>query len=180
LALVQWAKAMRDGVHLIVAATRHVPPSCFDSKVKYRSRLHYYLAEREARAIDHEAMALLLDLEGNVTETNTGNVLIVTKGVVETPTTTNTLPGVSRAVVMELAGELGLTCRERDLQIHDILRADEMFLSSTPYCLLPVTRVSGVPVGSGRPGPWHRRLLSIWSERVGVDIAEQMTNGLEG
>src|SRR5262249_44420630 len=65
-----WAKKMRLGAHLVTPSVRQVPPQCYDSKIKCRSRMHYYLAEQEARLVDPEASALLLDLDGNVTETN--------------------------------------------------------------------------------------------------------------
>jgi branched-subunit amino acid aminotransferase/4-amino-4-deoxychorismate lyase len=87
---------MTNGAHLVTPSTRQVPPQCYDPKIKCRSRMHYYLAEQEARLVDPEASALLLDLAGNVTETNTGNFLLVERGRILSPTTVNTLPGISR------------------------------------------------------------------------------------
>lgn len=172
-----WAKKMRDGQHLVTPSVRHVPPQCYDPKMKYRSRMHYYLADQEARLVDPDAAALLLDLDGNVTETGGANFLIVEKGTVVAPTTRNTLPGVSRAMVIELAGKLGLPFAERDFQVFNAMNADEAFTTSTPYCVLPVTRVNGVPVGDGKPGPVTRRLLTAWGEEVGVDIDKQIQEG---
>jgi branched-chain amino acid aminotransferase len=54
------------------------------------------------------------------------------------------------------------------------MNAEEAFTASTPYCLLPVTKINGVAVGDGRPGPIWRRLLSTWSELVGVNIERQI------
>jgi branched-chain amino acid aminotransferase len=54
------------------------------------------------------------------------------------------------------------------------MNADEAFLASTPYCLMPVTKINGVPVGDGKPGPLFRRLISAWSELVGLDIQAQI------
>src|SRR2546429_9604409 len=98
---------MRDGAHLVTPSVRHVPPQCYDPKMKYRSRMHYYLADQEARLVDPDALALLLDLDGNITETSGANFQIVEDGRIISPTTRNTLPGVSRAMVIELAGNLG-------------------------------------------------------------------------
>jgi hypothetical protein len=50
-------------------------------------------------------------------------------------------------------------------------------LSSTPYCLMPVTRLNGLPIGDGRPGPMFHRLLQAWSAAVGIDIMEQVVSG---
>lgn len=170
-----WAKKMLAGAHVVTPSIRHVPPQCYDPKVKYRSRMHFYLADLEARRIDPEASALLLDLDGNVTETSTANFSIVERGTIVSPTTVNTLPGVSRAMVLELAGKLDIPFVERDLQVYNVMNADEAFLTSTSYCLMPVTKINGMPVGDGKPGAMTRRLLAAWSAEVGLDIEKQIT-----
>jgi branched-subunit amino acid aminotransferase/4-amino-4-deoxychorismate lyase len=143
--------------------------------MKYRSRMHYYLADQEARLADPNALALLLDLDGNVTETSGANFLIVERGTIVSPTLRNTLPGISRAVVIELAAKLGIPFVERDIQVHSVVNADEAFLSSTPYGLCPVTKINGVAIADGQPGAVYRRLMSAWNELVGMDIAGQFT-----
>jgi branched-chain amino acid aminotransferase len=172
-----WATKMRTGTHLVTPSVRHVPPVCYDPKMKYRSRMHYYLADQEARLVDPDAQALLLDLQGNLTETGGANFLLVERGAVVSPTTVNTLPGMSRAMVIELCGKLGIPFVERDLQVYDAINADEAFTASTPYCLMPVTKVNGIPVGDGKPGPLFRRLLEAWSAEVGLDIEKQILDG---
>lgn len=171
-----WAKKLQTGQHLVTPSIRHVPPQCYDPKMKYRSRMHYYLADQEARVADPEAAALLLDLHGNVTETGGANFLVVKDGTIVSPTTVNTLPGISRAMVMELAAKNGIPFVERDIQVYDVINADEAFTATTPYCVLPVTKINGLPVGDGQPGPMVRRLLALWSEAVGVDIARQIVD----
>lgn len=172
-----WAKKMLSGVHVVTPSIRHVPPQCCDPKMKYRSRMHYYLADHEARLADPDAIALLLDLDGNITETSGANFQIVSNGAIISPTTRNTLPGISRAMVMELAGKLGIPFVERDFQVHDVINADEAFLSTTPYCLMPVTRINGVSIADGKPGPVYRRLMDAWSQEVGLDIERQIQDG---
>ena len=81
----------------------------------------------------------------------------------------------SRRIVFDLARQLDIPAVEEDLQPYDVYNADEAMLSSTPYSLLPVTRVNGTPIGSGTPGPAYRRLLAAWSDLVGVDIEAQAT-----
>src|SRR5262245_55498296 len=169
-----WAPKLDSGSHLVTPSIRHVPPQCYDPKMKYRSRMHYYLADNEAQLVDPDASALLLDLDGNITETSGANFLIVERGRIVSPTLVNTLPGISRATVIELAGKLGIPFVERDIQVHSVMNADEAFTASTPYCLLPVTKINGVSIGDGRPGPVWRRLLTAWSELVGLDIERQI------
>lgn len=168
-----WARKMREGAHVVTPSIRHVPPQCFDPKMKYRSRMHYFLADQEARLVDPDAVALLLDLEGNVTETSGANFLIVEEGVIVSPTRRNILPGISRQTVIELAEKLSIRFLERDLQVHSVMNAEEALLTSTPFCVLPVTQINGVTIGAGRPGPIFQRLMAAWSERVGVEILSQ-------
>src|SRR5262249_7654495 len=149
---------------------RNVPPQCWDPQMKCRSRMHYYLAEKEARLADPEAYALLLDLDGHVTETNAANFLMVERGAIVSPPTAKILPGISRATVIELAAKLGIPFVERDVPVFSALSADEAFLSSTPFCLMPVARINGVSVGNGLPGPVYRRLLAAWGREVVLDI----------
>jgi branched-subunit amino acid aminotransferase/4-amino-4-deoxychorismate lyase len=136
--------------------------------------MHYYLADRQAAARDPHARALLLDGQGFVTEASTANVLIYRAGDgLAWPPTTKVLPGISLAVVVELAGRLGIPCGERDLTPNDVASADEVFLSSTPFCLLPVTRLNDRPIGAGRPGELFARLIAAWNEMAGLDIIAQ-------
>jgi branched-chain amino acid aminotransferase len=172
-----WARKIREGAHLVTPSIRHVPPQCIDPGVKHRSRMHFYLADQEARRIDQDASALLLDLDDNITETSTANFLFVEDGTIVSPSTHNILPGISRATVVELAAQLAIPFVERDAQIDQAIKSDEAFLTSTPYCLMPVTKINGSPVGSGRPGPIFRRLLDAWSQFVGVDIDRQIIEG---
>lgn len=169
-----WAKKLDVGSHVVTPSIRHVPPQCYDPKMKYRSRMHYYLADKESQLVDPAAIALLLDLDGNVTETSGANFLIVEKGTIVSPTLRNTLPGISRQTIIELAAQLGIPFVERDIQVHNVMNADEAYLASTPFCLQPVTKINGVAIGDGKPGPMFHKLLSAWSDRVGVDIAAQI------
>ena len=69
--------------------------------------------------------------------------------------------------------QIGVPVAYRDLKPADVAAAAEIFLTSTSPCLLPVTRFEGRPIGTGQPGPMFHRLLSAWSQLVGLDIAAQ-------
>lgn len=172
-----WSEKFRTGQHFVTPSIRHVPPQCYDPNMKYRSRMHYYLADQEAKLVDPAAAALLLDLDGNVTETGGANFLMVEKGTIVSPTLRNILPGVSRAVVRELAGKLDIPFVEKDFAAFHALNADEAFTASTPYCILPVTRLNGLPVGKGVPGPIFQKLIEGWNKEVGLDVIEQFCAG---
>jgi branched-subunit amino acid aminotransferase/4-amino-4-deoxychorismate lyase len=172
-----WAEKLLSGIHLVTPSIRHVPPQCYDPKMKCRSRMHYYLADQQARLVDRDAAALLLDLDGNVTETGAANFLIVEDGTIVSPSLRNTLPGVSRATVIELAEKLGIPFAVRDFQVFDAVNADEAFLASTPYCLMSVTKINGTRVGTGNPGAIYGQLVKAWSDLVGLDVVEQIVEG---
>jgi len=169
-----WATSITTGQHLVTPAIRQIPPECLDPTMKYRSRLHWYLADQQAREVDPAASALLLDLQNKITETAAGNFFLVERGAIASPTLRNTLPGESRKVVLELADKLGIRWSERDITVEEALAAAEAFTTSSSYCLLPVTRLNGQPICDGKPGPLFARLLAAYSELVGVDIKQQI------
>jgi branched-subunit amino acid aminotransferase/4-amino-4-deoxychorismate lyase len=173
LAFPLWAEAYERGVSLRGVSVCQVPDACWPVTAKVRSRLHYFLADREANAAEPGARALLRHADGRVSETSTANVAIVRGGRILTPPPTDALVGVSLGFVRDLAAGLGLPWQARSLTAHDLAGADEILLTSTPSCLLPATRFDGRPVGTGRPGPIFERLLAAWGERVGLDIAAQ-------
>jgi branched-subunit amino acid aminotransferase/4-amino-4-deoxychorismate lyase len=169
-----WAQTFEDGVALRIVSVRQVPANCWPPEMKCRSRMHYYLADREAAGQEPESRALLLDQDGFVGEASTANAVCYfrDRGLV-TPRLTKVLPGISQEVLFELAGELGVAHAEDDLTPARLLAADEIFLTSTSVCLLPVVRVDGRPIGAGKPGPVFRQFLTAWTRYVGVDIVEQ-------
>ena len=130
-----------------------MPPQCVDPKTKNRSRLHYWLADKQSQAVDPAATSLLLDLDGNLTECSGANFVVVENDAIFTPTSRNILEGVSLVTLRELAPELGLGWVEKNLQPYDAVNADEAWLTSTPYCLAPCTRINNTPIGDGKPGP---------------------------
>lgn len=169
-----WAERMRRGQQLVIPARRHVPPECFDPTVKWRNRLHWFLAERDVRRDHPEASALLLDHNSRLTETATANLFLVQGGRICTPSTENTLDGVSRRVVFELADALRIPCEFADLTPADAYSADEAFTSTTTVCLMPVAAIDGKPIGRAVPGPVYRRLIEAWNELAGINIIEQI------
>jgi len=173
LAFGIWAAAYDRGVSLRSVSVGQVPDACWPLAAKVRSRLHYFLADREAMAAEPGARAVLAHADGRISETSTANLAIVREGQITTPPPADALTGVSLGFARELATRLGIAWEERSLRGGDLAAADEILLTSTPNCLLPATRFDGRPVGTGRPGPISRRLLAAWGEAVGIDIAAQ-------
>lgn len=167
------ADAYETGVHFVITAQRSVPSRYIDPKAKNRSRIYYKLAELEAARIQPGALALLTDERGFITEGTGNNFFMVRDGQILTPKPHDILRGVSRAYCMELAASAGMPVLESDIEPYDVHQASEAWYTSTSIAMMPVTRFNGSPVGDGAPGPiWHR-LLSAWSENVGIDIPAQ-------
>jgi len=176
------ARHYQNGCHVVFPRTRSYSSQSLEPKLKHYSRMNFSLAELEAADVDPEAYAVLLDLEGNISENTAGNFFIVSDGVIRTPGDRSILQGVSRIDVLELAKNLGIPTSEEDLQPYDAYTADEAFLTNTIYCALPVSRIDNRPIGREVPGPVLQRLLAAWSEMVGVDIVDQAIHqsGLKG
>ena len=169
-----WADKYDAGQTMVTSRFRQIPAACWPPHLKCRSRMHYYLADREAQAAEPQARALILDVEGLVCEASTANVVAYfrDRGLVS-PLREKILLGISLAVLGELAQGLGVDLTYRDLTPAELAAADEVMLCSTSPCLLPVVRVDGRPIGDGRPGETYRSLLAAWSEVAGLDIAGQ-------
>jgi len=169
-----WRHLFVEGAHVVTPSIRHIPPQCVEPKMKNRSRLHWFLADKQSQAVDPRAITLLLDLDGNVTECAGSNFVIVKDSTIISPTTRNILWGVSLQTVKELAAGIGMQFIEKDFQPYDVINADEAWLTTTPYCLAPCTKINNIPIGTGKPGPWFKTMQSAWSERVGMDIETQL------
>ncbi|WP_425615352.1 aminotransferase class IV [Anatilimnocola sp. NA78] len=169
-----WVNKYEQGEALVLTDVRQVPNDCWPAELKCRSRMHYYLADRRARQIEPGARAVMLDERGFVLEASTANLLIYRQreGIVSPPRA-SILPGVSVAILAELAAELSIPWSERDLTVADLSTADEILLCSTSPCVWPVTRFAGQAVSRGKPGPIARQLRAAFSNRVGLDIAAQ-------
>lgn len=169
-----WSNLYDEGQALVTTSVRQVPSECWPVELKCRSRMHYYLADREARMKEPGARALLLDLQDHVTEASSANVVAYFPDVgIVSPPRERILPGVSVAVLEELAGSLGVPFLHRDLSVAEVAAAHEVMLCSTSPCVWPCSRLNGRSFRGGRPGEIVRKLLAAWSELVGLDIVGQ-------
>jgi len=173
LDLSYWADFYRVGCHAVTPFTRIQPAQSLDARIKNRSRFTYTLAESEAKLIDPMAQSLLLDTNGFLSENKGGNFFLVTNNRIRTPSTINCLDGISRQTIFHLADRLGIPIEECQLLPYDVITADEAFFTSTPYCIMPATKFNGTLIGDGEVGPITKKLLTAWSQMVGIDIIEQ-------
>lgn len=178
LPFASFARYHKRGIALVTPGIRHTPPQSVEPRAKTVSRMNLVLAELEVQQQDPEAWALLLDLDGNVTEYSSGNFFLVRKGRLVTPFERSSLGGIARETVLEFAEELGIAWSEADITPYDVYNADEAFITSTSKCILPVRCLNGTRIGRQVPGPMTSRLLAHWSARVEVDIVAQALSHL--
>jgi branched-chain amino acid aminotransferase len=175
LPLVQRAKLFKEGIRVVVPSHRRVPPDSLTPRAKTHNYLNLIVANQEVQAIDPEAWALLLDVNGNLCEGLGSNIFIVREGGILTPREKFVLPGVSRQTVIDLARQEGLDVREADIDLYDAYNADEAFFTSTSLAICPVTKVNGMAIGpKGQVwGPVTQRLTEAYKRLVDHDFVGQ-------
>jgi branched-chain amino acid aminotransferase len=178
LPLAERAVHYRDGIRVVTPVMRRTPPEA----VSPRAKTHNYLnLVQQVSALDPGAWAVLLDTGGSLAEGLGSNIFLVRDGELLTPRERQVLPGISRRMVIELAGGLGLPVREVDLDLFDASIADEAFLTSTSLCICPVASINGRHVGPEGQiyGPITRKLINAYSTAVGCDFVSQYLRRLE-
>ena len=178
MVLLPWAKFYKEGCHAVTPSSRVIPSQSLDPRLKNRSRLFYTLGEMEAKLVDPDAQSIMLDIHGNVAENKGGNIFMVRDGKLITPTTANCLEGLTRNTTIEVAKSLNIEVIEAVIQPYDLSTADELFMTSTPYSIMPATKYNGLTKADGKVGPITKKLLQGWSDRVGLDIVKQAEDQL--
>ena len=129
------------GVSLHVAHTRRTPARCLDPKIKSLNYLNNILARIEANRAGMDE-ALMLNLEGYVSEGSVDNIFIVSDGELLTPPLEDgMLEGITRAVIIDVARSAGISCHETSLRVDDLQQAQECFLTGTGAELIPVRQI---------------------------------------
>jgi branched-chain amino acid aminotransferase len=152
------------GIDLALVENRRTPTEAIDPRVKNFNWMD--LQRGLFEALDRGAdTAVLLTPAGYLAEGPGFNLFLVRQGTLLTPRS-NVLEGITRATVFDLAREAGVSVQEGDLGPDALTAADEAFLSSTAGGIMPVARVNGAPLGTGRPGPLTMRLRRLyWDNR---------------
>jgi branched-chain amino acid aminotransferase len=146
------------GLDLITVPTTRNLHSALNPAIKSLNYLNNILAKIEANNAGVEE-AVMLNAEGFVAECTGDNLFIVKDGALCTPPlSAGALYGITRQTVIEMAEEAGLKVSEPNLTRYDLFNADECFLTGTGAELIPVVKIDGRVIGTGKPGPITRRL----------------------
>jgi branched-chain amino acid aminotransferase len=160
------AENMEKGIRIKTSSfTRHHVNVTMCKAKANGNYMNSMLALREAVSAGYDE-ALLLDVEGYVTEGSGENIFIVNDGVLYTPELTSALDGITRRTIMTLAAEEGLQVVEKRITRDEVYIADEAFFTGTAAEVTPIRELDGRPIGAGRRGPITERLQSLYFDVV--------------
>ncbi len=156
-------RAFEEGARVIVSSWRRISSETLPATAKACGHyLNSQLAKVEAVKAGCDE-AIMLNVDGYVSEGTGENFFIVRDGVLYTPPVeASILPGITRDTVMRLASDMGYRVVERFMSRGEIYTADECFLTGTAAEVVPVVVVDGRPVGDGKPGPVTRRIQEAY------------------
>jgi branched-chain amino acid aminotransferase len=156
------AELYRTGMAIITASTVRTAPNALSPKIKSLNYLNNILAKWEA--IDAGVPeAVMLNHLGYVCECTGDNIFIVRRGELLTPPPeSGLLMGITRGVVLELAGKAGIPTRQTNLLRSDLYTADECFLTGSGAEVIAVTSIDKRPIGPGKVGPITQQLSAAF------------------
>ena len=153
----------KNGLTIVTVPTVRNNPESINPQLKSLNYLNNIMAKIEANNAGVPE-AIMLDGNGYVAECTGDNIFMVKGGILKTPLQ-GRLRGITRDAVMELAAKkLKLDVQETFITRHEFFNAEEVFLTGTAAELIPVVKIDGRVVGTGRPGPVTAKLLKLFHE----------------
>ena len=158
-------EGLAKGIRVRVSSWRRIHQSSFIPIAKGTGQyLNSVLAKQEAVATGYDE-AILLNMDGNISEGSGENLFLARDGVLVTPPgSSGILDGITRASVMQLLADDGVEVRESVLTRGDLYAADELFFTGTAAEVTPIREVDDRPVGPGKPGPITRRAQDLYAQ----------------
>ena len=170
IVLAEWKPPLNEinenreqGLKLITSSIRRNPPQCVDSKIHHNNLINNILAKVEANVAGVDA-AVMMDIEGYVSEANATNIFFVRDGKVLTPFADSCLPGITRGIIIDLCKENGIPVAEKRISMAEMYSADECFTTGTMGELAPVAEIDGRKIGKGKEGNITGRLSRLHKE----------------
>jgi branched-chain amino acid aminotransferase len=155
----------KTGLTLITSAMRRPPPDILDPRIHHANLLNSILAKIEANNAGADD-ALMLDTRGFMAETNATHVFVVREGALATSRVVACPEGITRATVLEICAAENILCRETDLKLDEVYRAEEVFCTGTMGELAGVIQLDGHAIGDGRIGEMTKRLSALYLQRT--------------
>jgi branched-chain amino acid aminotransferase len=179
IAYHNFAREYVEGCILVTPSIRRTPPQSLEARAKITNKMNHTMAAFEARQVNPRATPLMLDLDGNISETHLGNFFFVDGGKLCTSNDRTVLGGVTRSTLLSMASELGIPVVKGNFTPYDVYCADEAFTASTSPSIVPVKSLNGVAIGKAVPGPITLKLMQEWEKMVGIDFVSQALAHIE-
>ncbi len=160
---------LTQGVRLFTVHVRRGAPDVQDPKLNSHSKLNCITACIQATKAGADE-ALMLDPHGFVATCNSTHFFIVRGGEVWTSTGDYCLAGITRANVLKLCRENGITAREKNFSLTEAYAAQEAFVTGTYAGIAPVVEIDGRTISAGR-GPVVERLQQLYLRLIERDVA---------
>ena len=173
------ASLYETGIKVWTPSVRRTPFQSMSPRAKTHNYINLILGDNEVKNIDEDAWAVLLDIDGNLTEGMGSNIFTVSNNILYTPKTQSVLGGISRETVVNLARKIGIKIIEKDIEIFEAINSDEMFLTSTSLCVCPVSFFNGKKIGENIFGPITKSLIKAYSDFVEFDFVSQYLDNLD-
>ncbi len=172
----RWRSAADDGLRLQPVPTMEYPDTVMPRELKSRSRMHYWLATRQAESAHAKSLPLLAGHDGAVADTATGSIAVVDakQKTVRLVRPDQALGGTTLMALQPVIEAAGFRVLRDKIEFRELESADEVLWFSTPPILLPVTGVGEVRIGTGRPGPVFERLAQQLIRSLGMDWMAQI------
>lgn len=160
-------KFYKEGMEIITVPIIRNVCEALNPQIKSLNYLNNILAKIEATNCGYQE-ALMLDNLGNVAECTGDNIFMVEKGEVFTPPQ-GSLQGITRETVLEICRQQKIPAREEVLTRHELFISDECFLTGTAAEIIPVVKIDGRTVGSGKPGKMTKRIMEEFHRLTQVE-----------
>jgi branched-chain amino acid aminotransferase len=159
IVLAEWKPSVYDnsGIKVITSSVRRNTTECLDSKIHHNNLLNNILATIEANVSGVDS-AIMLDVNGFISETNDTNLFLVKDGEIYTPYANSCLPGITRQIILDIASKKGINNFEKDLSLTELYTSDEVFTSGTMGELTPILEADGRIIGEGKVGEMTKKM----------------------
>ena len=154
-----------EGIKLITSSIRRNSAQCLDSKIHHNNLINNILAKIEANLCGVDD-ALMLDIDGMVSETNATNIFYVKNNVLITPYADSCLPGLTRMKVIEISKKIGIECSQKRCSLTEFYTADEVFTTGTMGELSHVIDIDSRTISNGLKGVVTQQLQKEYNVRT--------------
>jgi len=154
-----------SGIRLAAVSVRKIPACCIDPRIKSVNYMTNILARAEALASGADD-AIMLDIQGFVSEGPGTNIFLVRRGTLQTPPVQSGLEGITRQTVIMLGKKIPIPTYEIPLTMYDVYTSDEIFMTGTGAGIVPAIEVDRKSIGEGKRGPITQKLIQLYAEEV--------------